>query len=135
MSTCCNRRAFLGAGAVGVSAAALTACGGGGAEDDQSRQWVSLDLEGPLKVGESTSASHQEEQILLHRTDEDQVLAFSAVCPHQGCTVGVEEDGFECPCHGSRFTLTGEWESGPAEQGLQQYEAELDGEDTVRLLL
>lgn len=135
MNTCCNRRAFLGASAVGVSALALTGCGTENKPDEQSRQWVSLPLTEPLEVGGSVSVAHQEEQILLHRPDEEQVLAFSAVCPHQGCTVGIEDDRFECPCHGSRFTLTGEWQSGPANQPLQQYEAGSDGENAVRVLL
>lgn len=136
MNTCCSRRAVLGAGVIGVSAAAITACGGdGSAQDEQARQWVSLTLDEPLQAGQSLSVAHQQQQILLHSPGEGQVLAFSAVCPHQGCTVGVEEDRFECPCHGSRFTLAGEWESGPAEQPLQRYEAEFDGQDSVRVLL
>lgn len=134
MNTCCSRRALLGAGAAGVSTLALTACGGEGGEEP-APQWVSIALDQRLEVGESISVAHQEEQILLHRPEEGQVLAFSAVCPHEGCAVGVEGDRFECPCHGSQFTLTGEWESGPAEQPLQQYEAEFDGEDAVRVLL
>jgi len=46
--------------------------------------------------------------------------AFSAVCPHQGCAVNFESarDGFACPCHGSRFSATGELRRGPATRGL-----------------
>ena len=43
----------------------------------------------------------------------DDVLAFSDVCPHLGCTVEYKpaapaETAFKCPCHASAFSLTGE---------------------------
>jgi thiosulfate dehydrogenase [quinone] large subunit len=48
-------------------------------------------------------------------------LAFDAVCPHAGCTVGYERSAkaFFCPCHGSKFNATtGAVERGPAASGL-----------------
>jgi Rieske Fe-S protein len=47
--------------------------------------------------------------------------AFSAVCPHQGCTVGGVTDGaITCPCHGSQFDIaTGAVTKGPATSGLE----------------
>jgi Rieske Fe-S protein len=45
--------------------------------------------------------------------------AFSAICPHQGCTVGYGGGQFQCPCHGSTFDgSTGAVLSGPAQSGL-----------------
>jgi thiosulfate dehydrogenase (quinone) large subunit len=47
--------------------------------------------------------------------------AFSAVCPHAGCTVQFEQqsDLFVCPCHGSTFSgSTGAVQRGPAATGL-----------------
>jgi len=134
MISCCSRRAFLQAGTVGASAVALASCGGGAGEEEQSRRWVSIELDQHLNVGESTSVAHQDEQLLVHRPSEEEVLVFSAVCPHQGCTVGVAEEHFECPCHGSRFELTGQWQSGPAEQPLHEFQAQLEG-TSLRVLL
>jgi Rieske Fe-S protein len=43
---------------------------------------------------------------------------FAARCTHAGCAVAVKNGGIECPCHGSRFTLDGAVERGPAMEPL-----------------
>jgi thiosulfate dehydrogenase [quinone] large subunit len=50
-------------------------------------------------------------------------VAFDAVCPHAGCTVGYNaaQKIIACPCHGSRFNAsTGAVEAGPAPRGLKK---------------
>ncbi|KJF17757.1 cytochrome b6-f complex iron-sulfur subunit 1 [Acidithrix ferrooxidans] len=56
--------------------------------------------------------------VLHPKTNE--FVAFSAVCPHAGCTVQYAgSDLFQCPCHGSQFNaLTGAVLQGPAPRGL-----------------
>ncbi|HVM71845.1 MAG TPA: Rieske (2Fe-2S) protein [Anaerolineales bacterium] len=44
--------------------------------------------------------------------------AYSLICPHLGCTVDPQSDGFICPCHGSRFDLQGQLTHGPAARSL-----------------
>jgi len=55
--------------------------------------------------------------------------ALSLVCPHLGCTVEPQPDGFTCPCHGSRFDLSGKVMRGPAGKALSvlRVETEADG--------
>ena len=51
-------------------------------------------------------------------------LAYSAVCTHEGCTVGYDQatNQFACPCHGARFDGTsGDVVRGPARDPLQKY--------------
>jgi len=50
----------------------------------------------------------------------DEVRAFSAACPHNGCDVSIAEGGVEllCPCHHSRFALDGERIEGQSPRGL-----------------
>ena len=52
-----------------------------------------------------------------------QFVAFDAVCPHAGCTVGYDPSAkvLFCPCHGSQFNATtGVVEVGPAATGLKR---------------
>ncbi|MFQ5733135.1 MAG: ubiquinol-cytochrome c reductase iron-sulfur subunit [Planctomycetaceae bacterium] len=52
-------------------------------------------------------------------SDDDGVYAISSVCTHLGCIVSrMEEGGFFCPCHGSRFDARGKVLSGPAPRPL-----------------
>lgn len=54
--------------------------------------------------------------------------AFSTVCPHQGCNVNAV-DGAEivCPCHDSRFDLSGAVLTGPAQSGLASVPVTVSG--------
>ena len=64
----------------------------------------------------------------LVRTTPEKVEAFSAVCPHLGCAIGWENDGFLCPCHESRFAATGEKQTGPSERGLDPLPVAIQGD-------
>lgn len=51
----------------------------------------------------------------------DKVSAFSAVCPHLGCSVNVAPGagaGFSCPCHTSAFAADGKRTSGPSPRDM-----------------
>lgn len=66
--------------------------------------------------------------------DDDGLYAISAVCTHLGCIVAAEgEDGFHCPCHGSRFDAHGKVVAGPAPRPLAYLELKLspDGQLVV----
>ncbi|HKP75665.1 MAG TPA: FAD-dependent oxidoreductase [Longimicrobiaceae bacterium] len=70
-----------------------------------------------LQVGGSKVAAYRDEQGVLHQK--------SAYCTHLGCVVrwNHEEKSWDCPCHGSRFSSTGEVVlNGPAITGLKPLE-------------
>ena len=51
---------------------------------------------------------------LLVVSTQQGVGAISMICTHLGCVVQQEENGFKCPCHGSKFDSNGKVLSGPA---------------------
>ncbi|MBM3734769.1 MAG: ubiquinol-cytochrome c reductase iron-sulfur subunit [Acidobacteria bacterium] len=50
--------------------------------------------------------------------DGEGVYAISTICTHLGCVVKPNAEGFECPCHGSRFDHAGGVVKGPAPRAL-----------------
>jgi cytochrome b6-f complex iron-sulfur subunit len=51
------------------------------------------------------------------------VLALYKVCTHLGCLYEwvPMTNRFECPCHGSKFALTGDYLAGPAPRSLDRF--------------
>ena len=78
-----------------------------------------------LKIGDSVNAQYlhpsnqSKQEIVVHRSTETTVVAFTAICTHQGCTVAANSKSFDCPCHGSSYdSSTGEVVNGPAKRSL-----------------
>lgn len=63
-----------------------------------------------------------------------QFVALSAVCTHLGCVVAWQEQAgeFLCPCHGGRFSATGQVLGGPPPTPLEQLAVAVDG-DQLRI--
>ncbi len=57
-------------------------------------------------------------KIMILSRDEG-IAALSLVCTHLGCIVSKEEEGFSCPCHGSKFDPEGAVLAGPAPRALR----------------
>lgn len=64
------------------------------------------------------------QKLATYRDASGELHVFSASCPHLGCVVqwNADEKTFDCPCHGSRFTVEGEVINGPAISGLKRIE-------------
>jgi nitrite reductase/ring-hydroxylating ferredoxin subunit len=58
------------------------------------------------------------------------VYAISLVCTHLGCIVKQAANGFDCPCHGSRFAADGEVTKGPAPKALPWLQVKRTGAGT-----
>ena len=59
---------------------------------------------------------------LLARTSANSFTAVEAVCTHEGCTVSnADGDQYVCPCHGSRYSRSGQVLRGPAVASLRRY--------------
>lgn len=60
---------------------------------------------------------------LATRAKEFKLQAIYRKCVHLGCSVPHCGTSmlFECPCHGSKYRLTGEYYGGPAPRGLDRF--------------
>ncbi len=61
-------------------------------------------------------------------TVADGLVALWQKCVHLGCAVPwcQSSQGFECPCHGSKYNFVGEYEAGPAPRNLDRFVVEVN---------
>lgn len=73
-----------------------------------------------IKPGEGKTLKLDDERVAAYRDDNGQIHVVSAVCTHLGCIVHWNngEKSWDCPCHGSRFSVDGEVLEGPAYMNL-----------------
>ncbi len=79
----------------------------------------------------STTAVADGRAFIKH--DERGLYAINATCTHLGCLVKQSPSGFDCPCHGSRYTASGAVTNGPATQPLNHSALSLNAEGKVVL--
>lgn len=135
---CCGRRdALRTVGVVAVAGVGLTACGadvdsavGAAASSGASAAATAasgavgalkdLAKKADIPVGGGTIIDSA--KVVITQPTEGDYKAFSAVCPHQGCTVSsVGSGSITCACHGSMFDIaTGDVKRGPATRGLDK---------------
>jgi Rieske Fe-S protein len=139
-----RRGVLVTAAGVTLGATGLTACGGDGGSSTgygpadpgtTSEAGASESAEAPagdgaggqelvqladVPVGGAVAAENAAgDPVIVSRPTEGEVVAFSAVCTHRGCTVAPQDRILACPCHGSTFDLaTGENTGGPAPKPL-----------------
>lgn len=61
------------------------------------------------------------------------LVAVYQKCPHLGCRVPFCDSSqrFECPCHGSKFNLKGEYLAGPAPRGMDRFPIRVERDQVV----
>jgi nitrite reductase/ring-hydroxylating ferredoxin subunit len=141
---CVDRRQLLQrAGAVGLGAAVvgvLAACGsgsggsggsGGGAQATRGADGSLAQLS-QVPVGGAVSAKDADgKPIIIAQPEAGTIVAMTAICTHQGCTVAPDGKQLKCPCHGSVFSLTGDNVSGPAPSPLAQVDVHVSNGEVL----
>jgi cytochrome b6-f complex iron-sulfur subunit len=124
-----ERRDFLGqaafwttAGALGFATLGIARMPKPGVFPGQSAL-VKIGPPGEYPVSAEPQRVAGQNLFLLH--DEQGFAVVGAVCTHLGCVVAATPEGFECPCHGSRFNAEGRVVQGPAPSPLFWYEVSL----------
>lgn len=113
-----ERRDFLGLAAMGSAVAALGVAAVGAARLPMPSVFPEANTR--VKLGPSSPflgipVTPVPEHRLWIMSDKDGLFAMSAVCTHLGCIVQSQgEQGYFCPCHGSRFDRDGMPTAGPA---------------------
>ncbi|MFC4507983.1 MULTISPECIES: Rieske (2Fe-2S) protein [Streptomyces] len=76
----------------------------------------------------------KDQKVVVTQPTKGDFKAFSAVCTHQGCTVGTVADGtINCPCHKSEFRIAdGSVAAGPAPSPLPAEQITVKG-DSIEL--
>ena len=76
------------------------------------------------------SLPKRKELVVVH-LQQNEFIALSPICTHRGCTVRKVREGFECPCHGSRYDRHGQVVNGPATRPLTSYPVEFQGAELL----
>ena len=120
-----TRRGFLGKASLLITG--LTSVGALAACLRLLKPNVRYEKPSKFKIGkteqfpEGTFKNFAEKRVIIF-SDSDGLFAISSVCTHLGCTVSPTEWGFQCPCHGSKYTKDGKVIAGPAPRPLEWHE-------------
>ena len=75
-----------------------------------------------LAPGEAKVVKYEGESIALYKDESGELHAVNPACTHINCMVGwnTAEQSWDCPCHGSRFSMDGEMLTAPARKDLEK---------------
>lgn len=146
-----SRKAFVRLGTLlGVGAAAssmLAACGAGpgdgarggrtgGRAGDRASDARTIARASGVRPGTAVRFEDPEgNPAVLVRLRGGDLVAYTAVCSHEGCTVAYKNGRLVCPCHGSVFDPSNNARvvRGPARLPLPKVRFAVEGGDVVRL--
>jgi cytochrome b6-f complex iron-sulfur subunit len=89
-----------------------------------------------VTIDEATIPGSSFEGLPVFTTDnggEPALMALWQRCVHLGCRVPscVPSQGFECPCHGSKYNFHGEYRDGPAPRNMDRFEVSVEDGNLV----
>jgi Rieske Fe-S protein len=124
-----DRRTFVTQGTLAaVAAVLLGGCAAGGPTAPKVNLLVQVSNFPQLAAvgGIARVDNGSNSPVAAVRTGSATFAAFSLICPHFGCTVGVAGTYFQCPCHGAQFAASGTWMGGQPTNNLTSLTATYD---------
>jgi Rieske Fe-S protein len=117
----------------GSSDSAGTPAGGSSSSGGGSGGGGALAKVADVPVGGAVSATGPDgKPVIVAQPSDGEIVAFSAICTHQGCTVAPADKILKCPCHGSTYDLaTGKNTGGPAPRPLTEIAVKVEGGQVV----
>ncbi len=84
---------------------------------------IPFDSVADIERGDAKVVMYKGKRCGVYKSEEGELFVVSARCPHLGCALSFNkvEKTWECPCHGSRFSYTGELIDNPAQTSLKRY--------------
>lgn len=79
-----------------------------------------------LAPGEARIVKYEGHRLAIYKDEAGKVYPLNSACTHIKCDVAWNsaEKTWDCPCHGSRFSYTGEMVTAPARKDLELVEIE-----------
>ncbi len=83
---------------------------------------TSLPAEVDIEAGQAALIKADKDRIGVYKDEKGKIHMVDTTCTHLGCELNWNqaEKSWDCPCHGSRFTFTGEIIEGPAIEPLKR---------------
>lgn len=85
----------------------------------------------PFELSLLPGSQYESIPVVLVGGEDDGIglMALWHRCVHLGCRVPecISSQGFECPCHGSKYNAHGEYSAGPAPRNLDRFGVSIDG--------
>ena len=84
-----------------------------------------------IRIGEGKIIKLNGKRMAAYRDENGKLHLVSAICTHMSCIVkwNDAERSWDCPCHGSRFTIDGDIIEGPALMPLEQFNVNSEDKD------
>lgn len=122
----------FGTGAMAVcTGCSLVSCG----DESVAPIDIVIDISLPENTAlQAVGGSLVKDQVIVARVTSLEFVAVAKECTHAGTTIAFQPTNsrFNCPNHGSNFSLSGGVLNGPATQALKQYSTEFSGR-TLRI--
>jgi glycine/D-amino acid oxidase-like deaminating enzyme/nitrite reductase/ring-hydroxylating ferredoxin subunit len=76
-----------------------------------------------LAPGDAKVVKYEGQKLAVYKDENHRLHMVSPVCPHAKCAVAWNnaEHSWDCPCHGSRFSVDGEMWTGPSRKDLESF--------------